>query len=71
FFTGLGLMFVGILMIPLISCFEKMSDARGRREALIVHDDCIAPPVCHSIANEQKVDAPDWKDYFSRDNTFE
>lgn len=33
----------------------QMADARHRREALVVHDECIAPPVCDSIAREQKV----------------
>ncbi|GMS96987.1 hypothetical protein PENTCL1PPCAC_19162, partial [Pristionchus entomophagus] len=68
---GIGLMFTGFIMIPLLDCYEKMADKRDRQEALIVHDDCIAPPVCHAIANEQKVEVADWKDYFARDNTFE
>ncbi|GMT12677.1 hypothetical protein PFISCL1PPCAC_25618, partial [Pristionchus fissidentatus] len=70
-FIGLGLMLSGALMIPLINCYEKMADERERRDALVVHDECIAPPVCDAIAGEQKVEVPDWKDYFARDKTFE
>ncbi|KAF8381599.1 hypothetical protein PRIPAC_70741 [Pristionchus pacificus] len=69
--VGLSMIATGFLMLPLINCYERMADARHRREALVVHDECIAPPVCDSIAREQKVKVPDWKDYFAADNTFE